>query len=128
MSKQEHSQYRRSKLLKSIRKGNFHPKVGGKRSEVSVSLDTFQIAGLKKLAKKYKTTISSELSNAVDAYLLDLSRDEIRLLGHFADLTKTSLFVGNQKITGILREIDQSTARITRLERRAARARNTKQR
>ena len=88
----------------------------------------FQIAGLKKLAKKDKTTISSELSNAVDAYLLDLSRDEIRLLGHFADLTKTSLFVGNQKITGILREIDQSTARITRLERRAARARNTKQR
>lgn len=128
MPKPERSQYRISKLLKSVRKDNLHPEVGGKRAEVSVPLDTFQITGLKKLAKKYKTTVNSELSNAVDAYLLGLSRDEIRLLGHFADLTKTSVFVGNQKITGILREIDQSTARISRLERRAARARNTKQR
>lgn len=80
MSKQERSPYQLSKLLKLARKDNLHPEVGGKRAEVSVPLDTFQITGLKKLAKKYKTTISSELSNAVDAYLLGLSRDEIRLL------------------------------------------------
>lgn len=128
MSKPQHSPYRLSKLLKSVRKDNLHPDVLGKRAQVSVPLDTFQITGLKKLANKYKTTVSSELSNAVDAYLLGLSRDEVRLLGHFADLTNTSLFVGNQKINRILREIDQSAARITRLERRAARARNTKQR
>jgi hypothetical protein len=128
MSRQERSPYRLSKLLKSARKDNLHPEVGGKKAAVRVALDTFQADGLKRLANKHGTTVGTELSNAVDAYLLGLTREEVRSLGLFADLTKASALKTNQKLTGTLREIDKSTARIARMERRGVKSRKKKQR
>lgn len=127
MSRQERRPYRLSKLLKSVRKDNLHPEVGGKRAAVRVALDTFQTAGLKRLANANGTTVVTELSNAVDAYLLGLTRDEVRLLGLVADLTKASALKIDEKLTGTLREIDKSTARIARMERRGVNARRKKQ-
>ncbi len=127
MSRQKRSQYRLSKLLKSVRKDNLHPEVGGKRAAVRVALDRSQIAGLKKLANTYGSTVGTELSNAVDAYLLGLSRNEIRFLGLFGDLIKASASKTNQKLTEILLETDKSTARIARMERRGIKARRKKQ-
>ena len=126
MSRQKRSQYRLSKLLKSVRKDNLHPEVGGKRAAVRVTLDRHQVAGLKKLAKMHGTTVDTELSNAVD-YLLGLSRDEVRLLVLFADMTKASASKINQKLTETLLETDKSTARIARMERRGVKARRKKQ-
>lgn len=127
MPKQERSPYRLSKLLKSVRKDNLHPEIGGKRVAVRVTLDRVQMAGLKKLAKAHGTTVGTELSNAVD-YLLGLSRDEVRLLVLFADQVKAFASKINQKLTDTLHETDKSFARIARMERRGIKARSKKQR
>lgn len=126
MPRQKRSQYRLSELMKSVRKDNLHPEVGGKSAAVRVVLDRFQIAGLKNLAKTYGTTVGTELSNAVDAYLLDLSRNKIRLLVLFADMTKASASKINQNLSETLRETDKSIARIARMEHRGIKARRKK--
>lgn len=128
MPRQKRSQYRLSNLLKSVRKDNLHPEVGGKRAAVRVTLDRVQMAGLKNLAKTYGTTVGTELSNAVDAYLLDLSRNEIQLLVRFADMTKDSASKINHNLSETLRETDKSIARIARMEHRGVKARRKKQR
>lgn len=128
MSKQKSQPYRLSKLLKSVHKDNLHPEIFGNGDAVSVALDRYQIAGLKKLGKKHGTNVATELSNAVDAYLLGLSRDEIRFLGIFGDMIKSSASKINQKLTETLLEIDKSAARIARMERRAVNSRRKKQR
>ena len=127
MSRQERSPYRLSKLLKSVRKDNLHPEVGGKRAAVRVTLDRFQIAGLKKLANTYGPTGGTELSNAVDAYLLGLSRDEFRFLSLFGDLIRSWVPKINRKLTQELLETDKSFARIARMEHRGGKARRKKQ-
>lgn len=126
MSRQKRSQYRLSNLLKSVRKDNLHPEVGGKSAAVRVVLDRFQIAGLKNLAKTYGTTVGTELSNAVDAYLLDLRRNDIRFLVRFADMTKDSASKIDQDLSETLRETDKSIARIARMEHRGVKARRKK--
>ena len=126
MSRQKGSQYRLSNLLKSVRKDNLHPEVGGKRAAVRVTLDRVQMAGLKNLAKTYGTTVGTEFSNAVDAYLLDLSRNEIRLLVRFADLTKASASKINHNLSETLRETDKRIARIARMEHRGVKAHRKK--
>ena len=127
MPRQECSPYRLSKLLKSVRKDNLHAEVGSKGASVRVALDRFQIAGLKKLANMYGTTVGTELSNAVDAYLLGLSRDEIRFLALFGDLIRSWDPKINRKLTQALRETDKSFARIARMEHRGVKARRKKQ-
>jgi hypothetical protein len=126
MPRQKRGQHRLSELLKSVRKDNLHPEVGGKRAAVRVALDKYQAAGLKKLANRHGTTVGTELSNAVDAYLLGLSRDEVRFLGLFGDLIKSTASKINKKLTETLRETDKSSARIARMERRGIKARRKK--
>lgn len=127
MSRQERSPYRLSKLLKSVRQDNLHAQVGDKRAMVRMVLDRFQIAGLKKLAKTHGTTVGTELSNAVDAYLLGLNRDEIRFFGLFGDLIRFYQPKINRKLTEALLKTDKSFARIARMERQGIKARRKKQ-
>ena len=110
------------KLLKSVHKDNLHPEFGLKKSAVRVRLEASQIAALKKLARESGTTFAEELSNAVDAYCLGLSRSEVRLLSALLDRFKESTARARKALVEAQRAVDKTCTRFVRKKRAGVRA------
>ena len=94
-----------SKLQKAMRRNNIHPAFGAEKSTVILALESSQLAGLKKLARERGTTVAEQISNAVNAYVLDLTQAEIRLLNAILDRLHATMHKNQQAIEETLREI-----------------------
>ncbi len=121
MPKQKHQHHRLSPLLKSIGQDNIPLEDGSKRSAIKVRIEAAQIAGLKRLAREYGTTLAQELDNAVDAYCLGVSRREIRLLHALLDRMNESTAKAHRALATARRETKKTRAHFA-WKRRPARS------
>ncbi len=120
-SKQQTKRYSQPRR-KSARKDNLYPKPGFKKTAMRISLEAFQIAELKKLAKEHGTTLAQEFDNAIDAYVLGASQGEIRTLNALVDQLKESTARANKALDAALRETGKTRAHVTRKKRAKRRA------
>ena len=93
------------KVLKALRRENIYPDFGAEKSMVLLALEPSQLAGLKKLARERGTTVAEQISHAVNAYVLDLTLAEIRLLNASLDRLHATMHKNQRAIEEALREI-----------------------
>lgn len=102
---------------KSARQSNRSPETEFRKSVLKVRLDAFQIAALKKLAKEHGTTLAQEFDNAVDAYVLGVSQEEIRTLNALVDQLKEATANAKKTVDEALRKTKKTRAHSARKKR-----------
>jgi len=108
-----HTRHRR----KSVRQSYPGHETEFKKSILKVRLDASQIADLKRLAKEHGTTLAQELDNAVDAYVLGVSQEEIRMLNALVDQLKEATTNAKKAVDEALRKTKKTRAQSTRKQR-----------
>lgn len=101
----KHKPRRLPKVLKALRRENVYPAFGAEKSMVLLALEPSQLAGLRKLARERGTPVAEQISHAVNAYVLDVTLAEIRLLNASLDRLHATMHKNQQALEETLREI-----------------------
>lgn len=79
---------------------------------VYIPIETSLLEELKVLASRHQTAVSREIHHAIEAYVLNSSPADVRLMNALLDRFHTTMDKNSQAIDKVLHEISQNNARV----------------